>query len=205
MATDLHTLTGSVPTPERELAENLPLLRYRLRHLLYFISFMSLLMAAMAVWDGLRALALLLATLVIAFHLLSTAIGTQLRAHTDRLHPRGPELHPRSDAHEIHDAPLPEAPPSIQADCRSPWHQRSTPLPWRYGWIAVAAFLGGLAGAILLSLSIGERTSLAGIVVGALSMAVISGWFAFVGYSFYTVFRHGVADAMANDARKFGR
>jgi hypothetical protein len=60
---------------------------------------------------------------------------------------------------------------------------------------------GGGVGAILLGGIMGDRSSLAGIIVGSLSLAVVAGWFAFVGYSFYGVFRHGLRDAMTQDRR----
>ena len=62
-----------------------------------------------------------------------------------------------------------------------------------------AALVGGLLGTVALSSALGGRVSPAGIVVGSLSVAVVAGWFAFVGYSFFGVFRHGLRDAMAKD------
>jgi hypothetical protein len=32
-----------------------------------------------------------------------------------------------------------------------------------------------------------------------MSVAVVAGWFAFVSYSFYGVFRHGLRDALAHE------
>jgi len=61
--------------------------------------------------------------------------------------------------------------------------------------------LGALIGALLLSGLIGGRSSPAGIIVGSMSVAVVAGWFAFVGYSFYGVVRHGLRDAMTQDRR----
>jgi hypothetical protein len=85
---------------------------------------------------------------------------------------------------------------------RSPWHQRrSTPLPWLPRLIVVASVSGGIVGALLLSGIVGDRSSVAGIVVGSLSLAVVAGWFAFVGYSFVGVFRHGLRDAMTEESR----
>jgi hypothetical protein len=60
---------------------------------------------------------------------------------------------------------------------------------------------GAIMGALLLSGLLGERSSPAGMIVGSISLAVVAGWFAFVGYSFYGVFRHGLRDALSEDRR----
>jgi hypothetical protein len=194
MSADLQTSRQAVPPSAASQHDDLPLFRFRLRQLLAFVTLLSLLMAAMATWHGLTALVLLLATLVVSFHLFSTALGTQLRWHANRLRgqsPATPALPTPADRVQ---------PATSQTLPRSPWHEcRSTPLPWRPRWIAAATMLGAIVGALLLSGTIGHRSSLAGIVVGSFSLGVIAGWFAFVGYSFYGVFRHGLRDAMAQD------
>jgi hypothetical protein len=61
--------------------------------------------------------------------------------------------------------------------------------------------LGCILGAVLLGGTLGQRSSVSGIAVGSISLGIVAGWFAFVGYSFYCVFRHGLRDAMSNDRR----
>jgi hypothetical protein len=58
---------------------------------------------------------------------------------------------------------------------------------------------GGILGALVLAVANDRQASPAGIAVGAISIAVVAGWFAFVGYSFYGVFRHGLRQAMAEE------
>jgi hypothetical protein len=179
------------------IGDDLPPFRFGLRQLLAFVTITCLLMTAMVLSGGLIALALVLATLVVVFHVFSTALGTQLRSHADhlRIHnssQQGADQRAQSAGPRINATPQP----------RSPWHERrSTPLPWLPRLVAAAALLSGVLGAILLNVTIGHRTSLAGIAVGSSSLAVVGGWFAFVGYSFYGVFRHGLRDAMAEDQR----
>ncbi len=196
MATDLQTRRRVAPTSAVPIGDELPLFRFRLRQLLAFVAFVSLLLAAVVSTQGITALALLLATLVVVLHVFGTALGTQLRSHADHSlvnedDPAGPPIHHMGTSPEV---PRPQP--------RSPWHERrSTPLPWLPRLIVGAFVLGGVFGAVLLSLTIGHRTSPAGIVVGSFSLAVVAGWFAFVGYSFYGVFRHGLRDAMADERR----
>jgi hypothetical protein len=194
MPTDLRTSRdASSATPP---SDDLPLFRFGLRQFLLFVTLVCLLMAAMATWHGLTALVLLLATLVVVFHVFSTALGTQLRWHANRTRRQGlpPPLARTPSEHS--------RVTSSQFKSRSPWHEcRSTPLPWRLRWIVGASLLGCIVGAILLSGTIGHRSSWPGIALGSFSMGVVAGWFAFVGYSFYGVFRHGLRDAMTDDRR----
>jgi hypothetical protein len=55
---------------------------------------------------------------------------------------------------------------------------------------------------MVLSLTIGDRTTAAGIVVGAASMAVVGGWIAFVAASAWSIFRQGWRDAVAEERRE---
>ena len=97
--------------------------------------------------------------------------------------------------------------PVIPQCARSPWHARGgTSLPWLPRLILAGVMVGGILGASVLGLTIGHRTTFAGVVVGGLSSAVLGGWFAFLGGSFYGIFRHGLRDAIAEqrkDERRF--
>jgi hypothetical protein len=190
MPTDLETPRDAIGSTLRPASDDLPLFRFRLRQLLIFVSLISLLMAAMTTWSGLTALALLLATLVVTFHVFSTALGTQLRWHANRT------LRERAASPAIDTLAGPARAASSRPQTRSPWHQRrSTPLPWLL-WLVVSAWLVGvIIGALLLGGAMGHRSSLAGMAVGSFSFGVVAGWFAFVGYSFYGVFRHGLREA----------
>jgi hypothetical protein len=204
-------VTGTTPVSSTEPAFSqrltppdpleLPLFRFDLQQLLWFVAALSGLMAILVSLPGLIAATLLLAVLIVSAHVLSTAIGTRLRAQTDEAqrHDDRSDLSenvrgPRGDfeRHAAH----------IETLKRSPWHRRgSTSLPWLPRLIITGCLVGGLIGAILLTATIGHRTSAAGIVVGSVSLAVVGGWFAFLCGSFYGIFRHGLRDALAEQRK----
>lgn len=180
------------------LRSDLPLLRFGTRQLLWFFVGTSVFFAALASADGATALVLTVMTTIVVAHVSATAIGTRLKSRSNAQN--------RFEAAET----LPTAAiataveryehvTAIHAQPRSPWHSRgATSLPWLRQFVVMAIVLGGLAGAAVLALVIGYRTSPAGIVVGGLSAAVLCGWFAFLCGSFYGVFRHGFRDATAS-------
>ena len=91
---------------------------------------------------------------------------------------------------------------AIRSAPRSPWHGRGcTYLPWLPRLVIGAMIVGGLGGGILLSGTIGHRTSPEGIIVGAASFAVLGGWISFLGGNFYGVFRHGFREALAEQQK----
>jgi hypothetical protein len=185
----------------RAQAHEPPLFRFGLRQLLLFVAAMSTLMAALASWPGVPALVLLLFAAIVAAHVFATALAGRLRARTDRaIDQQGwgntggeafsatPERQARLDA--------------VRAAPRSPWHARgSTSLPWLPKVIVFSALAGCVGGVVLLSATVGHRVTLAGIVVGSCSMAVLCAWCAFLVGSFYGVFRHGFREALAEQQR----
>jgi hypothetical protein len=198
MATGLQQPRHIAPPSALQLDDELPTFRFGLRQLFAFVTFVSVLMTGMVLAGGLTALALLLAMLVVLFHVFSTALGSQLRTHSHQL--QG-ELRTHHGADRLTHSLGPAI--NAKQQPRSPWHERrSTPLPWRTQLIAVAAICGGVVGAILLNATVAHRSSTAGIAVGSLSTAVVAGWFAFLGYSFYGVFRHGLRQAMDDERRR---
>jgi hypothetical protein len=198
MATDLRTSNDLLPPADDPDGTNLNLFRFSLRKLLVVFALATLLIATTATSHGLTAAVVMLAALVVTLHLLSTAIGTQLRSHADR-QIESRSLHRPGHVSDARTNSSPE-------QSRSPWHERrNTPLPWLYRLVTATVVLGAVAGVILLSGAIGHRSSPVGILVGSLSTAVLGGWIAFVGYSFYSVFRDGIRDAMAKDRRDHER
>jgi hypothetical protein len=196
MSTDLQTCRHAEPPPADSVCDDLPLFRFRLRQLLVFVAVLSVLLAAIVSTHGITAAALLLAVMVVMLHLFSTALGTQLRSHANR------NLAHDATRYEANGLSEPVSRISRLPLARSPWHGRgSTPLPWLPMLVVAIGLVGGVCGALLLAGTIGHRTSTAGIAVGSVSIAIVSGWFAFVGGSFYGIVRHGIKDAMANDDR----
>jgi hypothetical protein len=198
MATDFQALRPNVSAELDSVAHEPQLFRFRLRQLLAVVTLICLLLAAVVSSSGLAAAVLLLATLVVVFHVFSTALATQLRENTDQSIARqaaSDESNGRNrfDTYGSVESPMP----------RSPWHARaSTPLPWLPRFVVGVSFCGGILGALVLALTNDQHASPAGIVVGSISIAVVAGWFAFLGYSFYGVFRHGLKQAMADERRE---
>jgi hypothetical protein len=191
-----------LPTATKSVSADPPLFRFQLRQLLYFVAVVSFILAATVLSQGVAALAMLLAALVVAAHLFSTALASRLRSRTDeaqalaRANGRRPFEHSSEHAN----------PSSIPHCVRSPWHARgSTSLPWLPRLILAGVIIGGTVGASVLGMTVGHRTTLAGVAVGGISSAVLGGWFAFLGGSFYGIFRHGLRDAIAEQKKDEGR
>jgi hypothetical protein len=192
---DADDLIPSPPT--------LPVLRFGLRQLFWTVTGLSLVLAALAVSPrGPTSLLLLIAVSVIAAHVTATAIGSRLRRHAK-------EVRAWEAEHKSRNNPLPEA---TEHSCdlahaslppTSPWYRHGgTALGWLPKLVIAGAILGGCGGIALFALdSIGGNASLAGIIVGALSVAILGAWLAFIGGNFYAIFRHGLRDAMAHQCR----
>jgi hypothetical protein len=178
----------------------LPVLRFGLRQLFWTVAALSLLLTALAASpSGPALLLVLMAVFVVVAHVTGTAIGSRLRRYANDCRAweqkygaagnSGPEAAEHSC--DLAAAPLPPT---------SPWYRRgSTALGWLPKLIVAGAIAGGCGGvALFITDSISHRASLAGIVVGAISLAVLGAWFAFLGGSFYAIFRHGLREAMAH-------
>ena len=190
--------TTAVQPPEPQL----PILRFSLRHLFWFVTLSCVLTAMLvAAWDsGVTALAMLLATSVVVLHVSGTAIGFRLRAHADErqaweasrgvVHLQWPTRQRTLETHVV---------------SRSPLHGHGIPLRRLPLWVAAGAVAGGLLGIVLLTATIGHRTSAVGVAVGAVSLAVLGAWFAFVAGSSWAIFRQGWHDAVSEHQRdQFG-
>jgi hypothetical protein len=161
-----------------------------MRQLLWFIAGVSTLLAGIVSANGVTAFALLMAALIVTAHVFSTALGSRLRSDADQSLIWDAERS-RNNCDR-----------AVAPATRSPWHGRgSTALPWLPGVIVAGAAVGGFAGAILLLLTIGTHTSPAGVAVGSISLAVLGGWVAFLGGSFYGIFRHGLRDALSEQQK----
>jgi len=208
MAIGLTTPEPAANPPNRrtELASGVsrsdaPLLQFGLRQLLLFVAAFSALLAAVASSSGLIGLVLLLAVSVVVMHVFATALGTRLQLRTEQERLRREADQPKVDgfsANYEQSAKL----EAISSAPRSPWHGRGcTYLPWLPRLIVGAMVFGGVAGGVLLGGTIGHRTSVEGITVGAASFAVLGGWISFLGGNFYGVFRHGFREALAEQQK----
>lgn len=208
MAINLTTREAAANPPDRraELAgsvsgADVPLLRFGLRQLFLFMAAFSALLAAVASSSGLTSLVLLLAVSIVVMHVFATALGTrlQLRTEQEQLHREAQQSKMRESSAIYEQSAKLQA---IRSAPRSPWHSRGcTYLPWLPRLVIGAMMVGGLGGGVLLGGTIGHRTSVEGIIVGAASFAVLGGWISFLGGNFYGVFRHGFRQALAEQQK----
>lgn len=193
--------TADQPQMMESDSDDLPLFRFGLRQLLWFVAAISAVFTALALTHGLTSLVILLAVIIVVAHVCATTLGNRLRARADR-----ERIFESADRLQIHSiataAERSQRVAALQTEPRSPWHGRGTTvLPWLRTIVVAAIGCGGVVGAAYLAIIIGYRTSPAGVIVGGLSVAVLFGWIAFLFGSFYGVFRHGFREA-ASDSLK---
>jgi hypothetical protein len=177
---------GSSQPPASDSPAELPLFRFGLRQLFWFVTAIGALLAVLVSAGGLAALGLMLSMLLVAGHVGSTALGSRLRAHTDEVSGWEKRCCLPANGADLAAATrqAAELPPC------SPLHGHRAP---SRGLLLLAAFgvlLGALVGGIVLAVIVGHHTSAAGIAVGAVSTAVIGGWVAFLGGNFYGIAKH---------------
>jgi hypothetical protein len=182
--------------------DDLPLFRFGLRQLFLFVAAFSILLAALAISHGLTVVMILLSAAVVVMHVFATALGTKLQARTEQERSRQRAV--QSEIIEANESASEQSAKlqAIRSAPRSPWHARGcTYLPWLPRLVVGAMIVGGIGGGIFLGGTIGHRTSLEGIIVGAASFAVLGGWISFLGGNFYGVFRHGFREALAEQKK----
>jgi hypothetical protein len=204
--------TTFVPTESRtdspgeklliDAPEETPLFRFGLRQLLLFVAALSILLAALVISHGLTVVIILLSAAIVGMHVFATALGTSLQSRTEQKQLRQRSARLKIDAENGSPSEQSAKLQAIRSAPRSPWHGRgATYLPWLPRLVIGAMVLGGLSGGIFLGGTIGHRTSVEGIIVGAASFAVLGGWISFLGGSFYGVFRHGFREALAEQKK----
>lgn len=182
--------TQAVESQLKDAEESVPahlVLRYSLRQLFWFVAVLSVTLAVLVALRGPSSaqLAMLLACLVVAIHLFSTALGTRLRNHSDELYVWR-SFQPTDNM--LANQGLAAATSPSLLHCRGGKHG-GVPL-----WTALGVVVGGVLGAIALAATVSERATVS-IAVGAISTAVLGGWFAFLGASFWSVLRQSWRDA----------
>jgi hypothetical protein len=168
-------------------------LRYSLRHLFWLVTAVSILFAAVACFPiSLTSIAVLLAVTVVALHLLSTAVGSHLRAEADRESAaNGQEFPEGAMVSQSIAAQLSES------GSHSVFRQRHRPVRRLLLLVAIGAVVGGVIGGAVLEFAVGSHATPMGIAVGAVSTAVVGGWCAFLGGCFWAILREGWRDAVA--------
>ena len=185
--------------PKSARPRDLHLFRFGLRQMLACVAFLCVLLAGMVIAKGIGALIVLMVGLIIAAHLLSTALGSRLRESADR----------RNNETPMTSGETPHSSFAIRHSSftlrRSSWHGRDRAALRRLPFLIGAGIvLGGTAGGAFFAV-IGNHTSIGGIVVGAFSLAVLGGWCAFLASSFYAIFRDGLREAIAEQQKDEAR
>lgn len=180
------------------------LLRFTLRHLLILVALISFAFALLVQVHGQAALVMIMAILVVVFHLLGTAVGSHLKSQANRPHDPNFDL---TDS-VSNSSPITANGIGTQRSVAEvpaifcPWYsQNCGKIAWMPRLIVAAMLVGGIAGAVALTMSVGNRSSLPGLLVGTLSAAALSGWFTFVAASFVIIVRGGWRDAQSGYAR----
>jgi hypothetical protein len=191
-----------VNAPPKNSAElspepQLPALRFSLRYLLWIVTAVCVVLAALVSisQNGLLAMALLLAVMAVLLHVSGTAIGSRLREHADER--RAWEVS-RGGRTDFEIAPPVSAARLIDLElrARSPLHGHGRAHHRLRACLVAGAIVGGCLGVVGLTIAMGDRTSPAGIAVGAVSTAVIGAWLAFVAANSWAIFRQGWRDAV---------
>ena len=176
-------VAGETSEPE------LPILRFSLKHLFWAVTGIAALLTVLVMAPaGMSSLALILAVMVVVLHVSGTAIGTRMSRHANE---RRAWEAARTEGEFAPNARVLAGSPS-----RSPLHGHDRPLRHLRLCIAAGAVFGGILGAAVLGATIGQRVTLAGVAVGAMSMAVLGAWMAFVGASSWAILRRGWRDAV---------
>jgi hypothetical protein len=189
------SVAGAPAEPE------LPVLRFSLKLLFWWVTGVCVLLTVLvALPRGMSIVAVLLAIGVVTLHVLSTAIGTRLRDHANerRVWEAGQAGIDRPAIGSV--AAMTEEPRR-----RSPMFGHDQPLRRMRMWLTAGAIFGGLLGVSVLGVTIGDRTTAAGIVVGGASTAVVGAWIAFVAASAWSIFRQGWRDAVSEHGRDEAR
>lgn len=193
-------ILGAHSPAEPVVAES-PLFRFRLRQLLAFVTAICALLTALVCASGVIALALTIMAAVVAMHVFATTLGNTLqtrmklekhsRLPTTPIDPMIPCVSDQSDTFA-----------AVRSQPLSPWHGRSsTYVPWRSRVVTGGMLISGFAGCLALIVVLGDKISMAGSIIGAISFAVLGGWFAFLCCNFYGVFRQGFREALADQQK----
>lgn len=173
------------------------LFRFSLRKMLTYVGLLCVLFAAMSAAGGMFAIALAIFALVGTAHVLGTFVGTRLRAmatETARREGRDRPLPPVRMADRPRprpgDAGSPKRVAARQLRGRGPVMRRWV---WSVaaGSVAAAVGFGGAMWALLW-----PKVGLAAIFAGAVAAAILGGWLAFLGFSFYSITRRAWREAV---------
>lgn len=172
------------------------LLRFSLRRMLFYVGLLCVLFATVAATDGLLLMALLLVVLVGGAHVLSTFVGTRLRDGSTAtsgweaaygLRPSEPYL-------------AVNQPRTRRGGDRRPTArqlQERGPVVRRLSLLVASGSLIGVGGSVwLMVATFWPRIGTVAILAGGLASAILGGWIAFLGCSFFGITRRAWREAV---------
>ena len=181
---------------QKPLPPDPSLARFSLGRIFLFVGGVSALLAILTAVDGYWKVVILVAVMIVSSHVVATLIGSRLRQHAEhrrRWHTRQGYADPDEAASRVAMKPFGE----LDLPPASPLGNRSTRMPWLWLLMAGGAVLAATGGATLLVKTVGARASLAGLVLGTFSAAVLGAWIVFMASGFVGIFRHAWSDAVS--------
>ena len=151
----------------------MPLVHFTIRQMLLFVAGASATCMVMVSLDGYAAVLFGISVVLVAGHVLSTVIGSRLRASADARH----EWELRQVAVSPQPPRLPNSPELLR---RSQLQVRTTCGQILWWFVGLAMVSGALAGAFALELVAGPAVGWSGKFIGALSAAMVVGWGALI-------------------------
>ncbi|MEM9660166.1 MAG: hypothetical protein AAF961_17515, partial [Planctomycetota bacterium] len=163
------------------------LFRFGLRQMFFFIAGASFFCALMVNTEGVWPMVIATTSAMVAAHVFGTLIGTRLRDSAADVHDWKATASGCVDgpvrSRQSLDAIRPALPPPTALASR-----RSRPQRDRWA-LAAGAGVGFGLGIVVISLTIGDRSTWAGVLLGAVSCSVLGGWFALLATSFGAIAR----------------
>lgn len=171
-----------------------PLLRFSLRNLLYLVAAISLLLTIWISVNGQLKIVLMVSVLVVVAHVMATYLGGALKRNAQRARMWREQTgiaDPDESASRVPCLPAHRSNlPPVGA-----LGQQSMRLRWLPLLVAAGAIAGGVIGWIGLEATVGPRVTLAGMLFGAASTALLGAWIAFLAIGFVTITRHAWLEA----------
>ena len=181
---------------QKPLPPDPSLARFSLGRIFLFVGGVSALLAILTAVDGYWKVVILVAVMIVISHVVATVIGSRLRQHAEhrrRWQARQGYGDPDEAASRVAIKPFGE----LNLPPASPLGNRSTRMPWLWLLMAVGAVLAATGGAALLVKTVGDRATIAGLVLGTFSAAVLGAWIVFMASGFVGIFRHAWKDAVS--------
>lgn len=193
---DVSRSCNDPTTPE------MPLFRFRLRHLFGLMTVVCGLFAVATLANVLTTIVVIMTAVLVAAHVCSTFLGFSLRAHADAIRENSQTDTPASVV------PAPEMPALTRDVCvprrpnDSAFYSYDQSTRWIPALPLAGMAVGGTVGGIVLRVSLGQQISFGGVAVGALSLAVVGGWCVFIAANFFGIARSLWKQAMLDQRKR---